>query len=97
MVFQSISSISSSSDFTSSSAAEPQLKLNFVTNNLFSTLHTHDKMILSQSCSRATRTVDEQVQGFFRSALPLAQLLLEGRLLKTRVVYDCREIVTIFL
>jgi len=60
--FQSISSLSSSSDFTSCSAAEPWLMQNFVANYLFSALHTHDKMILSQSCSHATRTLAKQVQ-----------------------------------
>jgi len=69
---------------------------NFVTHNLFSAIHTQDKMILSQSCSCATWTVAKQVQGLFHSALSLVQLLLEGRLLKTRVVYDCREIVSSF-
>ena len=43
VVFQSISSLSSS-DFTICSAAEPRLMQNFVTNNLFSALHTHSKM-----------------------------------------------------
>jgi len=63
-VFQSVSSLSSSSDFTICSAAEPQLMLNFITNNPFSALHTHSKMILSQSCSRATQTVAKTSSGF---------------------------------
>jgi len=65
MAFQSVSSLSSSSDFTSCLAAEPRLMQNFVTNNLFSALHTHSKMFLSQSCSHATQTVATQVQGLF--------------------------------
>ena len=55
---------------------------NFVTNNLFSALHTRDKMILSQSCSRATQTVAKQVQGLFHSALPLYSYYLRGIRLK---------------
>ena len=96
LMFKSISSLSSSSDFTSCSAAEPQLIQNFVINNLFSALHTHSKTFLSQSCSRATRTVAKQAQCLFPSAFPLVQMLLEGRPLETRVVYDCREIVISF-
>ena len=72
------------------------LMQNFVTNSLFSALHTRSKMILSQSCSCATETVAKQVQCLFYSALPQLRLLLKGRPLKTMVVYDCKEILTSF-
>jgi len=81
MAFQSISSLSSG-EFTSCSAAEPRLMLNFVTNNLFSALHTHDKMILWQSCSHANKQLLNKCRVYFLQPFHWYSYYLRGSCLE---------------